>query len=292
MVSHTHYKFKQVKDLNIFYREAGNPSAPHILLLHGFPTSSHQYRNLIPLLAAKYHVLAPDLPGFGLTEVPDGVKFKYTFENFAKVVGEFLDTLKIKEFAIYLFDYGAPTGFRLALTRPDLKIQAIISQNGNAYDEGLGDFWAPIQKYWADNAPQSREAIRPFLDLESVKYQYETGVPKAKLQLIEPEAYHLDHSFMARPGNKDIQLDIFYDYRTNVSLYPQFQKWIRESKVPVWAGWGKHDPIFVPPGAEAFKRDSPSAFVKLYDCGHFALETDLDEISKDILTFLKGFYGH
>ena len=282
-------KIDDVDGVQLFYREAGNPSAPHIVLLHGFPSSSHQYRHLIPILAQKYHVIAPDLPGYGVTVLPKN--YKYTFENFAKVVGGLLDKLQIKELALYVFDYGAPTGFRLAVSRPDLKIRAFITQNGNAYEEGLGDFWAPIRKYWADGTAESRIALKSLLVLEATRWQYEEGVSKDRIPLIGPEAYYLDQAFMDRPGNKDIQLDLFYDYRTNLPLYADFQKYFRSTKVPLLATWGKNDQIFIPPGAEAYKRDLPNAIVKFYDTGHFALETHLAEISKEILSFLEGVYG-
>ncbi|KAI8577919.1 hypothetical protein K450DRAFT_249883 [Umbelopsis ramanniana AG] len=280
-------KYTQVDGINVFYREAGSRNNATILLLHGYPSSSHQYRNLIPILADRYHVLAPDLPGFGFTEVPSDRQYQYTFENFAKTIGDFVTALNVKSFAVYVFDYGAPTGFRLALTRPDLKITAIISQNGNAYVEGLGDFWAPIQRLWKDNSKQNREALLPALTLEGTKSQYFDGVPKDLLERIQPESYHLDQALLERPGNKDIQLGIFYDYRTNVDLYPQFQAYIKDNNVPVLAIWGKNDGIFIPAGAEAFKRDNPSnTVVKLLDAGHFALETHVEEIGIDIISFL------
>ncbi|GAB5590721.1 hypothetical protein Unana1_05621 [Umbelopsis nana] len=282
-----------VDGVQLFYREAGSKNAPHVLLLHGFPSSSHQYRNLIPVLAQKYHVIAPDLPGFGFTVVPEERQYHYTFESFAQTVGHFLDALHIKSFAVYVFDYGAPTGFRLGLIRQDLTITAIISQNGNAYEEGLGDFWEPIKRYWKDNSKENRDALRPFLTLDGTKSQYFGGVPESLVNQIQPEAYYLDQALLDRPGNKDIQLDIFYDYRTNVALYPQFQAYIKERKVPVLAVWGKNDPIFIPPGAEAFKRDNPdNTVVKLLDTGHFALETHLDEISRHIFTFLSAYETH
>lgn len=283
-------KFIQVDGINVFYREAGSRNNKTILLLHGYPSSSHQYRNLIPILADDFHVLAPDLPSFGFTEVPSERQYQYTFENFAKTVGDFVTALNVKSFAVYIFDYGAPTGLRLGLTRPDLKITAIISQNGNVYEEGLGDFWAPIQRLWKDNSKQNREALLPALTLEGTKSQYLGGVPSNLVPRIQPEAYHLDQATLDRPGNKDIQLDIFYDYRTNVDLYPQFQAYIKDNNIPVLALWGKNDSIFIPPGAEAFKRDNPSnTVVKFLDAGHFALETHVEEIGLDIISFMKSY---
>jgi pimeloyl-ACP methyl ester carboxylesterase len=276
-----------VDGVDLFYREAGPKQAPHVLLLHGFPSSSHQYRNLIPILAQKYHVVAPDIPGFGFTDVPAERQYKYTFESFAKTIGAFLDALKIKKFAVYIFDYGAPTGLRLALTRPDLTITGIISQNGNAYEEGLGEFWEPLKRLWKNDTKENRDALRPFFTIEATKSQYFGGVSESHVDQIQPEAYYLDQALLDRPGNNEIQLDIFYDYRTNIELYPQFQKYIREKKVPVLAAWGKNDGIFIAPGAEAFKRDNPdNTVLKLYDTGHFALETHLEEISRDIISFL------
>ncbi|KAI9281669.1 alpha/beta hydrolase fold family protein 5 [Umbelopsis sp. AD052] len=283
-------KYTQVDGVNVFYREAGSRNNATILLLHGYPSSSHQYRNLIPILADQYHVLAPDIPGFGFTEVPSERQYQYTFESFAKTIGDFVTALNVKSFAVYIFDYGAPTGLRLALNRPDLKITAIISQNGNAYEEGLGDFWVPIQRLWKDNSKQNREALLPALTLEGTKSQYVNGVPKNLLERIQPESYHLDQAGLERPGNKEIQLDIFYDYRTNLGLYPQFQAYIKDNNIPVLAVWGKNDNIFIPPGAEAFKRANPSnTVVKLLDAGHFALETHVEEIGTDIISFLKSY---
>jgi pimeloyl-ACP methyl ester carboxylesterase len=269
-----------VDGVNLFYREAGSPTAPVFLLLHGFPSSSFQYRNLIPLLAAKYHVLAPDLPGFGFTEVPEQRKYTYTFESFKNTVKAFLDKLGVEKFAMYVFDYGAPTGFRLALERPDA-VTAFVSQNGNAYVEGLGSFWDGVKKYWEDPKAENREALQWLTGFDATKFQYVTGAPDANV--LAPEAWHLDAALLARPGNDAIQLDIFYDYRKNVELYSQFQKFFREKQPRALIIWGKNDPIFIPPGAEAFKRDLPHATVKLVDGGHFALESHLEEIANEIL---------
>jgi len=274
----------------VFYREAGSSSNPTILLLHGFPSSSHQYQKLIPILSAKYHVIAPDLPGFGFTEVPESLNFKYTFESFATTIGSFLDVLKIEKFAVYVFDYGAPTGFRLALERPKA-ITAIITQNGNAYEEGLSEFWDPLKQLWA-SAPGSeedrklREAISSgVLTLETTKWQYLNGEPEAD-KIDDPAAYYLDYALMSRPGNKEIQLDILRDYGTNVPFYPKFQQYLRDSDVPVLAVWGKNDTIFPPAGAEAFKRDVKDLKLVLLEGGHFLVESHPNEIGKLMLEFL------
>jgi len=270
-------------NVSIFYREKGSLNAPVVLLLHGFPSSSHQYRNLIPVLATKYRVIAPDLPGFGFTETPPD--YEHNFANLARTVGEFLDTLSISKFAVYIFDYGAPTALRLALQRPNA-IQAIISQNGNAYEEGLGEAWAPLKSFWTTkNTKQDRTPIEnALLTLGMTKWQYESGTKD--VTTIAPESYHLDYALMERPGNKDIQLDLFYDYQNNVALYPQIQEYFRKSQVPLLAVWGKNDAFFIPPGAEAFKKDLPNAEVKLLDAGHFAVESDTEEIGQLILDFL------
>jgi pimeloyl-ACP methyl ester carboxylesterase len=279
-----HYNNVKVNGLNIFYREAGPQDAPVILLLHGYPTSSFMFRNLIPILSAKYHVIAPDLPGFGYSDAPPTTKFSYTFDNLAKSMQGFIDILKLKRFAIYIFDYGAPTGLRLALANPE-KITGIISQNGNAYEEGLGTAWAPIQKYWKDESPENRDALKGFTSAKMVKFQYETGV--SDTSLIEPEAYTIDQHFLDQPGHLEIQLDLMLDYRTNVALYPKFQAYFRDKKPKLLAVWGNKDPFFLPPGAEGYKKDIPDAKVKFYDTGHFALETHVQEIGADILDFMK-----
>ncbi|KAG0651552.1 putative hydrolase [Hyphodiscus hymeniophilus] len=267
--------------LNIFYREAGPKTAPTLLLLHGFPSSSHQYRNLIPLLSQKFHIIAPDLPGFGFTEVPDNRQYTYTFENLTTSLEAFVDVLNLKKYSIYIFDYGAPTGLRLALRRPEA-VQAIITQNGNAYEDGLGPFWKPLQTWWASGSDEDREGIRSgFLSFEATKWQYTVGTEKT----VAPEAYHLDFTLLERPGNQDVQLSLFYDYQDNVKLYPQFHEYFGKSQVPVLAVWGKNDPIFIPEGAEAFKRDA-KAEIHLLDAGHFAVETDTAEIAELMLKFL------
>ena len=277
------YRKADINGIKIFYREAGNDKAPTVLLLHGFPTSSHMFRNLIPALAERYHVVAPDLPGFGFTEAPDRKHYKYTFENLARTIGEFVETIGLQQFAIYVFDYGAPVGFRLALAKPE-KVTAIISQNGNAYEEGLSDGWNPIQKYWKDPSAQNRAALREFLKPEATKWQYTYGV-KDESQ-VAPEAYTLDSALLARPGNDEIQLDLFLDYASNVVVYPKFQEYFRTRKPALLAVWGKNDPFFLPPGAEAYRRDVPGAEVSFLDTGHFALETHAREIGEKIVEFL------
>ena len=279
----TTYQYAAVGDHKIFYREAGPKAAPTILLLHGFPTSSHMFRDLIPGLSDRYHVVAPDLPGFGFSDVPDRKRFRYTFENLARVIDDFTQTIGLERYAIYVFDYGAPVGLRLALAHPE-RITAIISQNGNAYEEGLSQGWNPIQKYWKEPTAENRAALRDFLTPEATQSQYLYGVPDATL--LAPEAYALDSALLARPGNDEIQLDLFLDYASNVALYPRFQEYFRAKRPPLLAVWGKSDPFFLPPGAEAFKRDDPNAEVQFYDTGHFALETHHQEIADAIRDFL------
>ena len=277
------YRTVQVDGLSVFYREAGDSSAPTILLLHGFPSSSHMYRNLIPLLADRYHVIAPDLPGFGFTEVPAGTKYVYNFENLANTIDQFTQTLGLDRYAIYVFDYGAPVGFRLALRHPE-RITAIISQNGNAYEEGLSEGWNPIQNYWQEPTAANRAALRGFLKPETTKWQYLHGVTQEAR--VAPESYTLDSALLTRPGNDEIQLDLFLDYASNVALYPQFQAYFRSKQPPLLAAWGRNDPFFLPAGAEAFKRDNRNAEVRFYDTGHFALETHAAQIGADIREFL------
>ena len=267
----------------VFYREAGAATAPTILLLHGFPTSSHMFRNLIPALADRYHVVAPDLPGFGFSDAPDRKSFRYTFENLAKVIDSFTQSIGLQRYAIYVFDYGAPVGLRIALAHPE-RITAIVSQNGNAYVEGLSEGWNPIQKYWKEPNEANRAALRDILKPEATKWQYTHGVQDASV--VAPEAYELDSALLARPGSDEIQLDLFLDYASNVALYPKFQEYLRAKQPPVLAVWGKNDPFFLPPGAEAFKRDVPSAEVHFYNTGHFALETHHREITEAIREFL------
>ncbi len=284
----TTYNTIKINGLNVFYREAGTPGSPAILLLHGFPTSSHMFRELIPQLGGQYHVIAPDLPGFGFSEAPPREQFRYSFENLATVVGAFTEAVGLQRFALYIFDYGAPVGLRMALAHPE-RITAIISQNGNAYEEGLSDGWNPIQKYWKEPTPQNRAALRAFLAPEVTKWQYTHGVADASR--VAPESYTLDAALLARPGNDEIQLDLFLDYASNVALYPKFQAYFRAKRPPVLAVWGRNDPFFLPAGAEAFRRDNPNAEVHFYDTGHFALETHASEIGATILEFLAKRVG-
>ena len=279
------YKNIQAGGINVFYREAGAPGAPAVLLLHGFPTSSHMFRNLIPQLASDYHVVAPDLPGFGFSEAPARGGFKYTFENLAGVIEAFTEQLGLKRFALYIFDYGAPVGLRLALRHPE-RVSAIISQNGNAYEEGLSEGWNPIQKYWKEPNVSNRAALRDFLKPEATKWQYTHGVVDPSL--VAPEPWSLDSALLARPGNDEIQLDLFLDYASNVALYPKFQEYFRKHRPPLLAVWGQNDPFFLPAGAKAFSRDNPNAEIHLYNTGHFALETHAGEIGNEIRKFLKA----
>lgn len=270
--------------VKVFYRAGGDTAAPVVLLLHGFPASSFMYRELIPRLADHYRVIAPDLPGFGFTEVPTERKYVYTFDGLARTIDAFTDALNLRRYAIYVFDYGAPTGFRLAAAHPE-RITAIVTQNGNAYEEGLGDAWGPIRKYWAAPTAENRETIRKaVLNLEGIRWQYTHGVANA--DSVPPESYTLDAALLERPGNKDIQLDLFLDYASNVKLYPTFQEYFRKSKPPLLAIWGKNDPFFDPAGAEAFRRDNPNAQVQFLDTGHFALETHVIEIAAAMKEFL------
>ncbi len=270
--------------VQVFYRAAGDPAAPVVLLLHGFPTSSFMFRDLIPRLADQYRVIAPDLPGFGFTEIPEKRKYKYSFEALANTILAFTNALNLNRYAIYIFDYGAPTGLRLAMAHPE-RVTAIISQNGNAYEEGLGDAWAPIRKYWAEPTAENRDVIRKnVLTIEGTRWQYTHGV--ANPESVAPESYTLDQALLERPGNKEIQLDLFLDYASNVKLYPKFQEYFRKSKPPLLAIWGKNDPFFIPPGAEAYKKDVPNARVQMLDTGHFAIETHCVEIAAAIREFL------
>jgi len=278
----TSFQSLDVNGNKIFYREAGPKTARNLLMLHGFPSSSHMFRNLIPLLADRYHVVAPDLPGFGFSDAPDRKRFPYTFENLSKTIDDFTKAIGLDRYAIYVFDYGAPVGFRLALAHPD-RITAIISQNGNAYEEGLSQGWNPIQKYWRNPTPANRSALRDFLTPESTRWQYVHGVPDEKL--VAPESYTLDSALLARPNNDEIQLDLFLDYASNVAIYPKFQEYFRAKKPSLLAVWGKNDPFFLPPGAEAFRRDNPIAEVHFFDTGHFALETHAQEIGSAIRDF-------
>jgi pimeloyl-ACP methyl ester carboxylesterase len=280
------FKNLSVNGFKIFYRQAGDPQKPAVLLLHGFPTSSHMFRNLLPQLADDYHVIAPDLPGFGFSDAPSHDVFQYTFENVAKVMGDFVDQLGLKKFAVYIFDYGAPTGLRIALRFPE-RISAIITQNGNAYVDGLSKDWAPVQTYWQNPTKANREVLRNLQTLETTRWQYYHGVTNPE-ERIAPEAILHDQSLLDRPQSAEIQLDLIGDYKTNVELYPRFQEFFRKYQPPTLAVWGKNDPFFIPPGAEAYKRDNPKAKVVFYDTGHFALETHAAEIGQEIMNFLKA----
>lgn len=279
-----HYRNVDVDGLNVFYREAGDRRNPTILLLHGFPTSSQMYRNLIPRLATRYHVVAPDYPGFGESSAPERGVFNYTFENLSLVVERFTQKVGLSNYALYLMDYGAPVGFRLAVRHPQ-RVTALIVQNGNAYVEGLREFWIPFRQYWQDNSPTSREALRGFLRIEATIFQYTSGVPD--ISLVSPDTWTVDQYRLDRPGNNEIQLDLFYDYQTNVELYPVWQNYLRTYQPPTLVVWGKNDPIFPAQGAEPFKRDLRNLEFYLLDTGHFALETHGDEIARLMQRFLK-----
>jgi len=271
--------------VEVFYRASGDPKAPVVLLLHGFPASSFMFRELIPRLADQFRVVAPDLPGFGFTEVPEERKYAYSFDSLAHTLESFTDALGLNRYAIYVFDYGAPTGLRLAMAHPE-RVTAIVSQNGNAYEEGLSDAWAPIRAYWAQPTAENREVIRKnILNLEGTRWQYTHGV--AHPESVAPESYTLDAALLERKGNTDIQLDLFLDYASNVKLYPRFQEYFRKSKPPLLAIWGKHDPFFIPAGAEAYRKDLPNAKVQFLDTGHFATETHVVEIAAAMREFLE-----
>jgi pimeloyl-ACP methyl ester carboxylesterase len=278
------YRTADADGVKVFYRETGAPNAPKLLLLHGFPTAGHMFRDLIPHLADRFHIVAPDLPGFGQSDMPLREHFTYTFENVAAVIDRFTEVIGFDRFAMYVFDYGAPTGFRLAVRHPE-RITAIISQNGNAYEEGLSEGWKPIRAYWQDPSPANRNALRVFFTPETTHWQYSQGVPDPTM--VSPDGQNLDNFYLARPGADDVQLDLLGDYKSNVALYPSFQEYFRTHKPPLLAVWGKNDPFFVPAGAEAFRRDNPRAVVRFFDTGHFALETHAREIAESIRHFLK-----
>jgi len=282
-VTAIHYRYQQAGDVNVFYREAGDPASPVLLLLHGFAGSSFMFRDLIPQLADRYHVIAPDLPAFGFTEAPARGEYAYTFAQLAETIGRFTEALHLNRYALLVHDYGAPVGWRLALAHPQ-RVTALISQNGNAYEEGLGEAWAPIQQYWRDPTVENRHALSEFPTPAAIKWQYLEGV--SDQSLISPDGYSLEGMQVLRPGNAEIQLDLLLDYASNVEMYPQFQHYFRQYQPPLLAVWGKNDPFFMPAGAEAWKRDLPDAEIRFYDTGHFALETHAKEIGTAVRDFL------
>jgi len=277
------YHSADVDGLKVFYRQEGRPGAPKLLLLHGYPTASHMFRDLIPQLSDRFHVVAPDLLGFGQSDMPSRDSFTYTFQALTDVLAGFTDAVRFDRYALYVLDYGAPTGFRLAIRRPE-RITAIVTQNGNAYEEGLSDGWNPIRAYWKEPTQANRDAIRGMLQPETTVWQYTHGVPDPSL--VSPDGYTLDNHYLARPGADEIQLDLFLDYASNIDLYPRFQDYFRTRQPPLLAIWGRNDPFFLPAGAQAFTRDIPHADVQLLDTGHFALETHADEIATAIRGFL------
>ena len=287
-MSSIRYRRTEVDGFKIFYREAGRAGSPKLLLLHGFPSAGHMFRDLIPQLADRFHIVAPDLPGFGQSDMPAREKFDYTFDNIARVIERFTEFVGLDRFALYVFDYGAPTGFRMAVRHPE-RITAIISQNGNAYEEGLSEGWTPIRAYWEDASQANRKALRAFLTPETTSWQYTHGVTDPTT--VSPDGQNLDNFYLARPGADEVQLDLFGDYKSNVALYPSFQQYFRTHKPSLLAVWGKNDPFFLPPGAEAFRRDIPEAEIRFFDTGHFALETHHAEIARVIGDFLSKYAG-
>jgi pimeloyl-ACP methyl ester carboxylesterase len=282
--STVHYNTVRIEDVDIFYREAGKKGAPVLLLLHGFPTSSNMFRNLISRLSGSFHIIAPDYPGYGFSSMPDRTQFSYTFEKMTDLVEQLTIKLELSKYIIYVMDYGAPIGYRLAIRHPE-KIAGIIVQNGNAYEEGLREFWDPIKKYWGAATPENRAALEYLTKPDATKWQYENGI--ADKTLVDPTTYTLDQIGMDRPGNGDIQLDMLYDYRTNVPFYPAFQEFFRKFQPPMLIVWGKNDFIFPPEGAAPYKRDLPKVETHLLDAGHFALETHGEEIASRI----EGFFS-
>ncbi|WP_109127118.1 alpha/beta hydrolase [Dyella sp. C11] len=283
-MSTIHFRSAQVDGVEVFYREAGTPGKPKLLLLHGFPSSSHMFRDLIPLLSNDFHIVAPDLPGFGRTDMPSRDTFKYTFDHLADIIDGLTEVIGFDRYIVYVFDYGAPTGFRLAIRHPE-RIQGIVTQNGNAYVEGLSDGWNPIRTYWENATVANRNALRALLTPETTRWQYVHGTTDESL--VSPDGIALDNYYLARKGADEVQLDLFLDYQSNVALYPAFQAYFREHKPRLLAIWGKNDPFFLPPGAEAFKRDIPNAQVTFLDTGHFALETHASEIADAMRSFFK-----
>ncbi|MBD8452747.1 alpha/beta fold hydrolase [Serratia rubidaea] len=280
------YQYADADGVRVFYREAGEPQNPTLLLVHGFASSSHQFRELIPLLADKFHLVAPDLPGFGFSEIPAERQYRYSFDALGQTLTQFVEVLGLESYALYVFDYGAPAGLRLALNHPE-RVTGFISQNGNAYLEGLGDAWAPIRAYWQDASAENRRAVNDaVLNLAGIRWQYLHGVSDP--ERVAPETWHLDALLLERPGNKDIQLDLFLDYANNLKRYPDFQAFFRQTQLPTLIIWGKNDPFFIPPGAEAFRRDNPHAVVELLDTGHFALETHVAHIAQRIREVIGG----
>lgn len=280
------YRTQTVGDVDVFYREAGPADAPVILLLHGYPSSSHMFRDLIPRLADRWRVVAPDLPGFGSTVAPPRGQFDYSFDRLAKTMEGFTDALGLERYALYVFDYGAPTGFRLAAARPE-RVTAIVTQNGNAYEEGLLDAWDPIRAYWENPTEENRNALKVLLSFDTTQFQYLHGVPEGLKASVSPDGMRHDQAILDRPEGVDIQLDLFGDYKSNVALYPEWQAYFRAHKPPLLAVWGKNDPFFGPAGAEAYKRDIPNAEVHLLDTGHFALETHADTVAVLMRDFLQ-----
>jgi pimeloyl-ACP methyl ester carboxylesterase len=283
LAAQTHHRTASIDGVNVFYREAGPVDAPAVVLLHGFPSSSSMFRNLIPALADRYHVIAPDYPGFGHSDAPDRGQFRYSFARFADITDTLLTRLGVKRYALYVMDYGAPVGYRLALKHPE-RVTALVIQNGNAYEEGLKEFWKPIKAYWASGQQAQREALRAGTTLEATRSQYLDGV--ADRSRVDPSAWLHDQALLDRPGNVEIQLDLFYDYRTNLGLYPQFQKFFRERQPPTLIVWGKNDVIFPADGARAYLADLPRAELHLLDTGHFALEDQGEEIARLMRDFL------
>ena len=283
-----YHRTVQIGGHDIFYREAGPTDAPAVLLLHGFPTSSHMFRNLIPALADRYHVVAPDYPGYGNSSMPTVDEFEYTFDNFADVVEKLTVKLGMDKYSIYLMDYGAPVGFRLAVRHPE-RVETLIVQNGNAYEEGLREFWKPLKAYWKSRTPENADELREFLTVDATKWQYTHGV--RNVETISPDNWHVDQRLLDRPGNQEIQLALFYDYGSNPSRYPSWQKYLREHQPPTLIVWGKNDYIFPAEGAHPYKRDLKNLEFHLLDTGHFALEEDGDLIAKYIRSFLAKHVG-